>query len=43
MSYYHIIIQQERRTEPARMAVPISTSTPTGNIIKEEWDKCDSY
>ena len=32
---FHIIIQPERRTEPARMAVPISTSTPTGNIIND--------
>lgn len=33
MSNFHIIIQQERRTQPERMAIPISTSTPTGNIV----------
>lgn len=30
---YHIIIQQERRTEPERMAQVIGTSVPTGNTI----------
>ena len=30
---FHIIIQQERRTEPARMATPISTAVPTGKTI----------
>jgi len=32
---FHIIIQQERRTQPERMAIPISTSTPTGNIVND--------
>ena len=31
MSTFHIIIQQERRTDPARMAIPISKSEPIGN------------
>ena len=31
---YHIIIQQERRTQPERMAIPIGTSIPTGNTIQ---------
>lgn len=30
MSNYHIIIQQERRTQPERMAMPISTSKLVG-------------
>lgn len=32
---FHIIIQQERRTQPERMAIPIGTSVPTGNIIND--------
>ena len=35
MIYYHIIIQQERRTQSERMAISISTSTPTGNIVND--------
>lgn len=31
---YQIIIQQERRTQPERMAIPIGTSVPTGNIVE---------
>lgn len=31
---FHIIIQQERRTEPERMAIPIGTSVPTGKTIE---------
>lgn len=34
MTYFHIIIQQERRTEPERMAIPIGTSVPTGKTIE---------
>jgi len=34
MKNFHIIIQQERRTEPARMAVLIGTSVPTGKTIE---------
>ena len=41
MSYYHIIIQQERRTvrqtpmgeDRSRLALGISTAVPTGNTI----------
>ena len=29
MSNYHIIIKQERRTQPERMAIAISTTLPT--------------
>ena len=32
---FHIIIQQERRTQPERMAIPIGTSVSTGNIIND--------
>ena len=32
---FHIIIQQERRTQPERMAIPIGISTPTGNIVND--------
>lgn len=35
MTSYHIIIQQERRTQPERMAIPISASAPTGNIVND--------
>lgn len=31
---FHIIIRQERRTQPERMAIPIGTSVPTGNTIQ---------
>ena len=31
---YHIIIQQERRTQPERMAQAISQSIPTGQTIQ---------
>lgn len=31
---FHIIIQQERRTQPERMAIPISKSEPTGQTIQ---------
>jgi len=30
---FHIIIQTERRTEPERVALPIGTSIPTGNMV----------
>lgn len=33
MTYYHIIIQKERRTEPERMAIPITSTVQQG----EEW------
>lgn len=32
---FHIIIQQERRTQPERMAIPISASTHTGSIVND--------
>ena len=32
---FHIIIQQERRTQPERMAIPISKSEPTGATIND--------
>ena len=32
---FHIIIQQERRTQPERMAIPIGTSVSTDNIIND--------
>lgn len=32
---FHIIIQQERRTQSERMAQAISQSLPTGNIIND--------
>jgi len=32
---FHITIQQERRTQLERMAIPIGTSIPTGNIIND--------
>lgn len=31
---FHIIIRQERRTQPERMAVLIGTSVPTGKTIE---------
>ena len=34
MSNFHIIIQQERRTQSERMAQAISQSIPTGNTIQ---------
>ena len=33
MPNYHIIIQQERRTQPERMAQAISQSIATGNTV----------
>ncbi len=35
MNSYHIIIRQERRTQPERMAIAISKSEPTGNTIND--------
>lgn len=33
MPNYHIIIAEERRTQPERMATAISRSEPTGKTI----------
>jgi len=40
---YHIIIQTERRTEPERMALPIGTSVPTGNMVDGPMGQMPEY
>ena len=40
---FHIIIQQERRTQPERMAIPIGTSVPTGNTVDTPMGSMPEY
>ena len=43
MTHYHIIIQQERRTQPERMAFVMGSSIPTGNTVQGPMGETQEY